>query len=992
MQVHKQMKSNKEINAYKYADVFEELSLDVINLIFESEDNSQNIILDNTTQKTRDKGVDAYIVLKVGTSYYTYTIEAKLRNPSTLSLKDFATSILYCLINSSYKHFIVTNISFSDEAIRVINRLNKSRYKKVELIDGEKLQQIINEHLTKFSKYPDELIKFIKSQTFHSTSHFMQIDSVNIKDSFIIKVNSRENYRQNIEDYVAEGYKLFLITGSFGVGKYTLIKEYMANVKSNIICQEIDLSIIRTPKLLIWELLKFLFGIEMEELFELSASIDENDINSLTDFQGFPNSKKELIDALNILLDKNAYPFEETIYYMNLLSRNIIEQYFFGSTIVFSIINLHCATQEMINFILQFLNCFIKNGFVILLDLLYPKIQSEIKYLTLEQWYNYIQLLKNTQLNKAPIIIQLDDYTDIETKLVIEQFLPVHSLSAEYKQKFIEYFGTNPYDVYTALAIIRKHKLYTEKLLKEMLFQTIPHMQEGLIYRSIYELDSPISEVCRELLTFLVIMEGPLPYCIFDYVSEKYSLNDFSFLDEVGLFKFQNGFLNTKQGVGIGIIKKYINPVQERQCAAWLSEHIHEMRLDSVRKTYFKYKFMFLKSPSDVIDDTSSVADYLKINQAWDLAISVRCMCYNYYKENHDNRKYYINAVEYLALLADINPYNSQNISTLIQEVDELRLEMESYYQFDSEIMDANIKLAFILYKKEKMNYNYQVCEIYINYILSYENIGNEKSYFIKAHIYKALIKKEQGLRNEFIIKILQALRKYPYSKEIKIAYYANLAAMYKSKRFDISIKLLNVIKGISKGDATIRGSLWTEIDFLQYKCFMGSANYDEIKRIRKKAERIASTNNLARTYNAEGYYFLKQFDLMNAKECVETSIAISLTAGESKLYFLFTLNLISILRLLELDYKKYFYDAFSWFQNHCTEITARLQMNKNRQEDHMFSAVINLIILFKEMKIPSNKFEGNEFLINYMQLSGNKLFALVPDFFRLHNVIFILY
>lgn len=986
------MKKEREIDAHRYANDFEELSLDVVNLIFQTEHDTREIILSDTTQKTRDKGVDAFIILRVGTSYYTYTVEAKLRNFTTLSLKDFASSILYCLINTSYRHFVVTNVRFSDEAVRVINRLNRNKYKKIELIDGEKLQQIINEHLIHFSKYPDELIKFIQAQTFLPIVYSLQTNSVRINESFIIKVDSREKYLRKIEDYIEKGYKLFLITGSFGVGKHTLIKECMENLNSDIICQEIDLSIVRTPKLLIWELLKFLFGIEMEELFESVDDKKENNIGHLADFQVFPYSNKELIYALNVLLDKNTDSYEDTIYYMNLLCGNIIEQYFSNSTIAFSIVNLHCATQEMINFILDFLNCLIKNKFVILINLLYPQIQGEIRYLTLEQWYNYIHLLKNFRTEKLPVIIPLENYKEDEAKFVIEQYLPIHSLSTEYKQKFIEYFGTNPHDMYIALSIIKKKKLYTEKALRQIIDQTLPQMLEEMIYINIHKLNFPASDICRELLTFLVVMEGSLPYCVFDYITEKYVINDFSFLEEIGLFKFQNDYLTLKQGISLEIIKKYTNPLQEKMCAGWLFDHIHETGLDSVRKAYFKYKFLYLKSPAKVVDNTLNVTGYLKRNQAYDLAISVTNMCYNFYKIKHETKQYFIYVVEYLELLSNINPYNSQDISILIKEVSELRLELESFHQTDLEIINANIKFAFILYKKEKMNYNYQACEEYINYILNYENILEDKSYFIKAYIYKALIKKEQGLRNKFIINILQALRKYPDSKEIKIAYYANLAAMYKTKHLDISIKLLSLIMNIAQGDITIRGSLWTEIDLLQYRCFMGSAKYDEIKIIRKKAERIASTNNLARSFNVEGYFYLKQFNMLNAKECAETSVAMSLTAGESKLYFLFTLNLISILRLMKLGYKNYFYDALRWFQRHETEIIKRVKNNRNRQDDHMFSAIINLIILSQEIKISLNKISSDETIINLMQLSCSKLLKLVPDYYKFCNSIFILY
>ena len=94
----------------------------------------------------------------------------------------------------------------------------------------------------------------------------------------------------------------------------------------------------------------------------------------------------------------------------------------------------------------------------------------------------------------------------------------------------------------------------------------------------------------------------------------------------------------------------------------------------------------------------------------------------------------------------------------------------------------------------------------------------------------------------------------------------------------------------------------------------------------------------------------------------------------------------------MRLDYEKYFYDVFSWFQNHCTEIVARLENNRNRQEDHMFSAVINLIILSQELKVSLDKLETDGFLTSLTRLSSNGLLKLVPDFFKLHDMVFVLY
>ena len=175
----RKQKNSKKFNAYQYANDFEKLSLEIVKILYKNSLNDAEPIYDDITQETRDYGVDAYLVVNIKERLQTYTIEAKLRTSDTLSLKDFATSILYYLINTSSKHFIVTNVSYSSEVIKYIRQSNLRNEKIIELVDGQLLQNVINISLKQFYEFPRELIDYILNRKFnnvklHSENIFAQ--------------------------------------------------------------------------------------------------------------------------------------------------------------------------------------------------------------------------------------------------------------------------------------------------------------------------------------------------------------------------------------------------------------------------------------------------------------------------------------------------------------------------------------------------------------------------------------------------------------------------------------------------------------------------------------------------------------------------------------------------------------------------------------------------------------------------------------------------
>ena len=257
-----------------------------------------------------------------------------------------------------------------------------------------------------------------------------------------------------------------------------------------------------------------------------------------------------------------------------------------------------------------------------------------------------------------------------------------------------------------------------------------------------------------------------------------------------------------------------------------------------------------------------------------------------------------------------------------------------------------------------------------------------------------ALIKKERGLRKQFLIELVDALKKYPNDKEVKVSYYANLAAMYKFQNISISIKLLELVQKVTYDDQKGHGDLWTKIDMLQYFAYCKTLKFCQIIETRQQVERKNSLNNLARTYNLEGYYHFSQKELLFAKECLETAIFHSLSSGQGKQYFLFSLNLLHILIMLNENCDKQFYNTYIWFQQHSEQIMRRLHANPYRNTDHMYVALISLISIIAKRKQFDllKKLEVKDILPEPNEATVEKLIKTTPPFYVKNGVIFILF
>lgn len=987
-------KNENEIDAYEYAEEFEKLSLEIV--LYKECINSNAIIDKDITQQTRDKGVDAYIVLNINGIYSNYTIEAKLRTGNTLSLKDFATSILYCLINTSHKHFVVTNVSFSPESVKYITELNSLKLKKIELLDCEILKNIINENITHFQNYSSELINYILQKKSFRKLVVSNGNTYSFSQSEELKINFFNKYITKMDEYLKYGYTFFWVSGKQGVGKHTLIDMFCNQklVQDNYYNYTLDLRIIKTPKLLIIEILRLILGINIDELFGELMRAEGNLNTFFSKFQLFSGCNPDIMKALQYLLDCKDYNVDEYIFCLKILIQHLYQNFFILGKTIITIENLHHVDNRMIKFVFDVIYCLCSENVIFILDILIPQNSTQLPFLSQEQWRGYLQILENFHtktIHSKNIEVQDMSYDEIVE--LVDIYLSGPILTTDYYDTFIEHFGTNYLTVINYLEIIKSKKLYTKHFLNALLAtpDTFQKNVENLLRDDCY------GNFYRDFFTFSYLLDGRLDEQIFTFLSEKYQFQcKFLLAEKEILYRISGHLLMSRIYLNaVQNLYPFIDDSVKKECANWLIDNLKTLDIYENEREYFQVICKYVLDKKQALNEMNRVINTLRINGLFAYVIKLAELRYLYYRETDKKILYYKSIIKYLYHLFKHQAENLVATSRLLKEANHVKRYLAIEYSQNTEYIITNLQLAMLSYYIAKNQYDYETCEKNIDYILSYENQIDKQEIFALAGIYKALIYKEKGDRNSFIIQLIKTLKKYPDFKDVKVSYYANLAAMYKFHNIAISIRLLNLVQEITYNPTTGHGDLWCKIDLLNYKAYFNKLEPSQIEQIRAQVEQKNSLNNLARTFNIEGYYNFSKSNIQLAKECLQTAIFHCLGSGESKQYFLFLLNLINISIVLKENYDNEFYRAYDWFKRHEQQLLNRLHNNPYRKNDHMYTALISLLYIIKTKKQDSlfQKIIANTDIFQDIErLSCMQLLDLVPSFYIIHKMIFILF
>lgn len=995
-------KKTPRINAYHYANDFEKLSLEIVKIICETTDTEDNISYrkiadEGFTKKTRDKGVDSYIILSVNNGFSTYTVESKLRTASVLSLKDFATSILYYLINTSAKHFVVSNVIFSKDATDYINRLNSDSDKPVELVDGKQLQNLLNKYISRFYGFPDKLIHYILNASFQERNISQDfIPAKTVSDNIISYTGFEEKF-ENFEYSKKIGKHQYMLIGKQGTGKHTWLKECINRYFNHHIVYLLDLSELLTPKILVYEILRILLKIDISKIFSFLFSNEDEIDEYFEEFQKFPGMEKKMIKPLKDLLSQNLSP-AEYIYSMKLLMEYLSINKLIKRNGVIVIHNLHSANCDMILFTTEIIKYFYHKNYYIFWELLIPVNSSQLVSVTLQQWYSYIQAIKsfNSDNTYQAKEIYFEDLSYTDLKEVIERFLNMESLSEEYYQVFFQYFGNNQGEIFEVLRYIKNQNAYSAVLLKKL-----KNTHISIIGNHIFELVSDTNTYCsfyNKAFTYTYLLDYKLYPEVLAWLNKDNISNPAELLTETGFFFCAgNGKIIFKSEYK-ELIKKILKPSVVKECAMQLLGRLQELSLDSVSAIYYDAHLTSIAIPQQSLNKIDTAIHKLSKQHAYPYAMNLAKVRYLYYI-SVDDLLYFKFFVEYILCAEKINISTTEFISA-IKEAEKLRSKMTIQY-FDNDVFQiTSVKLALIQYRMHKSSYEYEECEKYIRFILDNDKISPASSFYITAKIYYALIQKEKGDRKGFIKELVDNLKKYPSNNDVKITYYVNMAAMYKFKNKSIAIQLLKQACANTYKEQNGCGDLETEMNILNIFATDGVFNRGKLYVIREVADKNNSTDILAKTFNLEAYYDYYSYTPELYKKIMinqKTSIQHSILCGYGKPYFLYSLNYIQLKLAVDghkANIMEDFEYIFQWFKRNQTMILKRLQNNPYMKNDHMYAALISMLYIIKKIGRSTilDITEIKHFFPNLLELGCSQLLACIPTYYKLKTIIFILF
>lgn len=989
------MQETEKFDSHKFSRDFEKLSLEIVEIRYFNGISKVNIIEKDVTKETRDKGVDGYIKFNVNDSVQQYTIEAKLRTSNSLGLTDFASSILYSLLNLSNRHFVVTNILYSSEAIEVIHKLDAQGKGNISLIDGRQLQTIINKQLSLFEKYPIELIEFIQTRQFPAvTKTANPFVAKTIKSDF----TSTAFLNKQVEDILKQyrtGTYIFFIEGEAGTGKTCFIEHLLLEFSEHwsVNIRRLDMQVVSTPLAFCLELIQAVTGIDLLYLLNLLSVDDKKYI--VEEQKDLIENADEIGIALKILFGEKEYEKSSYHYYMQKFIEKILNNRTTDDILILYFYNLEKTLQTQMDLLLESLNIFTKYNVVVFIEFLLPQTQTQIKQISQENWYNFRNMfIKNKYLICSTYPMTLENYTHSEQVEILKKEIKV-PLSNQYYNTVSQFLGNNPETFYLGIRRINQDKLYTTSMIGSNIgqFQNKKVLWEDAL-KEYYSSDK--KHILQDAIAIAYLLEDTIPDLIIADYSKKYNCPVKDILLASPFFIHQIGGIQISSEL-IFSIKNVISETVISKSGNYILDNINKIFYNQQERIYFTCILHILIENELNISEIKNCLKNLKENSKF---IRYEKLLYLIYKKiktmNYSKRELFQIIIFYLNFVNDQYTYYSEKSKELFCEAEYLYEELELFGLCSEIDVELLLKYNELMYKKNKASYNYEVCKIHVDRILQYEEkFPQYEQLYISAHIWQALNYKEYGYYHICFKEYINAMRKYPSSRELVISFGMNASAYYYFKCTTKAVHIMKkLIKYVEKDGVDYKNHLWLYHDYVMLNMLNHEYNLPLFYQLRKIAEIRNASNVLARSFNMEGFYYFAQKEFFKAKECLEVAVKIGIMAGKNKPFFLFLTNLITIKTYLNEDVQDEFQDALCWINTHCNIIHQRLSRSSKLETEHIFAALISCLISSERAKTDDlsirQQIVEKCYDVDYQTV--DELYKLVHPLYRYNNEIFILF
>lgn len=942
-----------EFNPNQHWRSFEYLSLEVLSVMLEKENLPCHIIKRDVTKETRDCGVDGFIRFRVSDSDREYTVEAKLRAKNKIALRDIATSILYFLIGFSDRHFIVTNVIFTAEALRVIEEIRRRLGGALETIDGHELRRLLNEGLTSREKGVPELIRLLQKQPIppreppapRGTAYYRVI-----KEYYPIK--RRTELRDQVICQLNAGKKLFLIRGEPGTGKSQLIWDIAKESEKYQfeICR-IDMSKIYSPRIFILQTLRLILGLNLNDL------LDQLDGAGRQHLEQNP-ALLECVQAgdygraVRYLLTSADDNLENRNYLLRCLLSELSERCFHQTKGLLILEGLDDSEEELIRYLLYVLDILAgeRSGLSVLIKLTIFRNRSETGRIPFDEWNRLVNIMERFRISgQPPSIITLGNLSEYEARDILEKSLPLPRVPLYYENAILSRAGTNPRALFSLIFLIRAQQLFTQYDIERLPPDCGGSIQSAYI-GALLE-DGGSGPYFRALLAALCELEGSLPLSLNVQLEREYSVQPGTFA-KTGVIAESPTALEIESRQVLAAVRQALDIETVQAARRWILKHLDLARWKepdrSSRELLLKLRLR------EYVSDTllESVLDKLREEKFRGRSEELLLEAYHVRREAED----FLSALDYLLRYLDRlslrDKLNTAEYQELLSDAD--RMAVELTVRNNALPVKAHIRLCFLHYWQSKSRYDYEGCVRCTDEILKMEEACSTpegscalEKYWIKAHIFRALNFKERGSRHRCVRAFWEALRRYPQSEELRISCYMNLAGLTYHTAPQTARHFLGRALELVESRNGSGGNrwLWLYNDRILCGLFSGGGDLEEIRAARERADHQYSLSNLARTFAFEACVHYDRGDLGLAETFFSKAIQVGTVQGGTKPSFLFLTDVIAVKLLAGKDVAQELEEAQQWLMEHFDTVMEKIDCNRMRGADHLFAAVVSWVI-----------------------------------------------
>lgn len=939
---------------------FEYLSLEVLSVVLKKQHHPYKILDREVTQKTRDYGVDGYIRFRVSGSNREYTVEAKLRAGNSISLRDIATSILYFLIGFSDCHFIVTNVIFTAETLRVIEEIRQRSGSALETIDGHELRHLLNQGLTCQEEGVPELIRLLQKQSIpprESPSPRGAVYYRVIKEYY--PVARRIRLRDQAVCQLNAGKKLFLIRGEPGTGKSQLIWDIAKkSEKYHFEICRVDMSKIYSPRIFILQTLQLILGLNLSDLLDQLDGAERQQLGQDPELLKCAQAG-DYGRAVRYLLTSADDNSENRNYLLRCFLSELSERCFHQTKGLLIIEGLDDSEQELVQYLLYVLDILAgeRSGLSVLIKLPIFRNRSEAGKIPFDEWNKFVDSMERFRIGgQPPSIITLGNFSEHEARDIIEKSLPLPQIPPYYENAVLSRTGTNPRALFSLIFLIKSQQLFTQYDI-----ECLPPDCGGSIqstYISTLLEDEQTGSYFRAALAVLCELEGSFPLPLNAQLEKEHSVRSGTFAKS-GVIVESPTALEIESRQVLTAVRQALDAEALREARRWILKNLNRAGWKEPNKS--SLKLLLKLRLRDCVSDTllESTLPKLRDERFRGRAEELLLEAYRVRREEWTLSSALDYLVRYLDRLSLRDKLNVPKYQELLSDADRIVAEMT--VSNTALPITLSIRLYFLHYWQSKSQYDYEGCVRYTDEILKMEGNCSApeearalEKYWVKAHIFRALNFKEQGSRFHCVQAFRRALYLYPQSEELRISCYMNLAGLIYHIAPQIAGRFLSRALAIVESRNGPGGSqwLWLYNDRILYGLFAGTGDLEVIRAARERADKQYSLSNLARTFAFEGCVHYDRGDLGLAEMFFSKAIQVGMVQGGTKPSFLFLTNMIAVMLLTGKDAALELEEAQRWLMEHFDTVREKIVRNQMRATDHLFVAVVSWVVSVQQAGI----------------------------------------